>query len=145
MTRLEFEEIESFYDLIALCDEAGSNICCNIYDRDGMEREVLLHVKDAILNGGIFDLDTLISEVSRYNDLPYADYYIRDDWGDWYEVNDGDEDFEEHKSRLRDFMEVNNLFDDEEEESENENDTEFGVADFSIQELIQVSVETVGG
>ena len=72
---------------------------------------------------------------------------MRDDYGDWYEADDGDDCFEEHKSLLRDFMEVNNLFDDEEEEEEyeNEDDTEFGVADFTIQELIQVSVETVGG
>ena len=143
MTRREFEEIELFYDLITLCNEVGSDICCDIYDHESMEEYEFCRIRDKINDGIISDLESLKDECN--DNLSDSDYYIRDDWGDWYEVDEGDEDFEEHKSRLRDFMEENNLFDDEEEESENENDTEFGIADFSVQELIRDSVKALGG
>lgn len=146
MTRREFEEIESVYDLIALCDDMNSNICSDIYDRDSMEEYEFHRIKDAINDHSVSNLEELKNEVEWCNDnLPDSDYCIRDDCGDWYSICDGDFNFKESKSLLKDFMEENNLFDDEEEESENENDTEFGIADFSVQELIQVSVETVGG
>ena len=146
MTRREFEEIESVCDLIALCDDMNSDICSDIYDRDSMEEYEFHRIENAINDHSVSNLEELKNEVEWCNDnLPDSDYCIRDDCGDWYEVNNGDDDFEEYKGRLRDFMKVNNLFDDEEEESENENDTEFGIADFSVQELIRDSVKALGG
>lgn len=146
MTRREFEEIESVCDLIELCDEVGSDICSDIYDRDCMEEYEFNRIRDAINDHTISNLEELKYEIGWCDgNLPDSDYCIRDDRGEWYEVCDGDNIFEESKSLLKDFMEENELFDDEEEEFENENDAEFGVTDFSVQELIRVSVETVGG
>lgn len=147
MTRLEFEEIESFYDLISICYDVNPDICSDIYDHDDMEEFEFCRIREAINDGIISNLDSLKDEAEWCRDnLPCSDYCMRDDYGDWYEVDDGDDCFEEHKSLLRDFMEVNNLFDDEEEEEyENEDDTEFGIADFSVQELIRGSIEALGG
>lgn len=141
MTRQEFiDDIEDFDDLIQVCSEYGCTVCDSVYDSDQCDDWIDEHTEEWAENENWRDLrDMLDSIPTGY---------------DWYRIDDYDnvhgldnQDFENYKSEVAEWMDGNALWDAEDEEEDEEPapvvqaqpvDESAPEEDFSISELMEV-------
>lgn len=138
MTRNEFiENINDFYALKEVCNDYGYDI--ELYDSSEYDDEV-----ENDVSGRECGWETLRDYLS---DLPTDyDYYRRNGWLDYDGV--GDNEFQDYKNEVEEWMADNEYFDDEEEEleddvedeapadEEDEEDEAPADEDFGVNELI---------
>lgn len=146
MTRQEFiDDIEDFDDLIEVCSDYGCSVCDDVYDSDQCDDWIDEHTEEWVENENWRDLrDMLTSIPTGY------DYYRVDGYDNIYGL--GDEDFENYKAEVLEWVDGNALWDDDGEEEEPFDDNEEPAPniqpqsvdesapeeDFSISELMEV-------
>lgn len=110
MTRMEFiEEVTEWHELIDLCQDYGCDVCDDVIDDDTLDE----YVESDISNNGCAwrDLRDYLSDIpTGYN------YYRCDGVFDY--VGLGDEEFEDYKSSVLDWMDADDLWNDEDDEDE---------------------------
>lgn len=113
MTREEFQEnVNCWYDLREFCNEYGCEVCDDIYSQDEMDEEIDNSIVDMAREAT--DWKVLLSQLE---DIPTEDdYYMRNGYGDFRELDD--EDFDCHKDDVFDWAENEGIFDEEDEEDE---------------------------
>lgn len=114
MTRSFFEDyVTDWPELIDLCRDCDCDICNNIIDGDSL---------DEYVDSDISDCDYGWQALRDYlSDIPTGyDYYQYDGAFDYVGMDDGD--FENYKSSVLDWMDENELWDDDEEDEENEDE-----------------------
>lgn len=124
MTREEYEDISTYGELFDLADEIGNEtILEDVMSSDQYNEDIdEYYLGDWANNNSWRQLRDIL------NDLPEGyDWYYRDDYGEFYGTNDGDEHFYYLKDEFFNFMIDNDLFDDDEsEEADDEpNNEEF--------------------
>lgn len=143
MTREEFQEnVNCWYDLREFCNEYGCEVCSDIYSQDEMDEEIDNSIVDMAREAT--DWKDLLSKLE---DIPTEDdYYLRNGYGDFRELDDGD--FDCHKDDVFDWAENEGIFDEEDEEDEDidepdepedpDDGYEVGNEEMSIAELFVV-------
>lgn len=113
MTREEFQEnVNCWYDLKEFCNEYGCEVCSDIYSQDEMDEEIDNSIVDMAREAT--DWKVLLSKLE---DIPTEDdYYLRNGYGDFIELDD--DDFDCHKDDVFDWAENEGIFDEEDEEDE---------------------------
>lgn len=113
MTREEFQEnVNCWYDLREFCNEYGCEVCSDIYSQDEMDEEIDNSIVDMAREAT--DWKDLLSKLE---DIPTEDdYYMRNGYGDFRELDD--DDFDCHKDDVFDWAENEGIFDKEDDEDE---------------------------
>lgn len=113
MTREEFQEnVNCWYDLREFCNEYDCEVCSDIYSQDEMDEEIDNSIVDMAREAT--DWKDLLSKLE---DIPTEDdYYLRNGYGDFRELDD--DDFDCHKDDVFDWAENEGIFDEEDEEDE---------------------------
>lgn len=149
MTRQEFlDEITTWYDLIEWCNNHGCSYCDNIYSDEARDEYINDNLVDMARDNDWYDLrDILCGLPTGY------DYWLRDEYGDWYGVDD---EFAEYFDEVLEWADENNEFDESEEEpvyvddsgddeaDEFEADTNISLSDFfasSADDLTKITSE----
>lgn len=139
MTRAEFNDnVNDFGELISICCDYGLEYIDCIYDSYDRDSEIAE------------DLDDLLRDINYewwrlrdiLNDIPTGyDYYRKISGSEWTPLDD--QDFEDIKADVRDWLESTGNFDDADEEDDyeeddNEQDDEFDVDEpFSLRFLYE--------
>lgn len=111
MTRQEFiDEVTMWSELIDFCYNENINFCNDVYSEDE---------KDDYFNNELVEMarkaDDWRDLQSRLEDIPDGCYYyINDDYGGFRGADD--DDFDDHKDDILEYMDDNEYWDDEEEE-----------------------------
>lgn len=119
MTRAEFyENVTTWRDLKNFCYDEQCEICDDIYDEEG---------RDDYINDCLMDwarLDSWSELLVRLEDIPTGyDYYRCDDYGEWEGLDD--DDFDEIRDEVAEWMDENGYWGDDEEEADDEEDAPF--------------------
>lgn len=115
MTRAEFyENVTTWRELKNFCSDEQCDICDDIYDERGRDD----YINDCLMDWARNNSWTGL--LSRLEDIPTGyDYYQCDDYGDWVGLDDND-DFDDIREEVVDWMDNNGYWDDEEEANDDE-------------------------
>ena len=137
MTREEFNDITTVEELLDVAIDVGcDDVECKIYSSDA---------RDDILSERMHDIASdytwreMLGLLNGWNDDSGYDWYFYNEWGEFYPLTDGDEDFENLKEELSDYMLENEYFEDDEEfdeEVEIEEATEEWSTDDGLTEFV---------
>jgi len=136
MTRSYFVDyVTGWYELLDLCSDEGCNVCEDIIDDDQLDEWV-----ESDIQNGSYNWRELRDFLY---DIPTGYDYYRCD-GSFDYVGMDDDDFEDYKERVLDWMDENGEWDDEEDEEEEKSfypelepeEEPAAQEDFSVTELI---------
>lgn len=115
MTRQEFlDNINDWDDLLGFCRDEECSICDDIYDEDDMDNYINEHLVDMAS-----DARNWYSFRDDLSSIPTGyDYYLYNSWFDWDGLTD--DDFEDYKSEVCDWMDDGGYWDEEDDEEEDE-------------------------
>ena len=111
MTRQEFiDEVTTWSELLDFCYSENIDFCDDVYSEDA---------KDDYFNSELVEMarnaDDWRDLQSRLEDIPDGyDYYINDDYDGFRGADD--DDFDDHKDDILEYMDDNEYWDDDEEE-----------------------------
>lgn len=119
MTRQEFiDDITTWSELRNFCWDTGCSICDDVYDDEDKDSYFNERLRDMA-----HDADDWRDLKSQLDDIPDGyDYYIQDDYGEWYEADD--DEFDRHKDDVLEWGDDRGEWDDDEEEDEEDYDEE---------------------
>ena len=121
MTRAEFNEIDNFYDLIEVANDFGcGDYVSDIWDEDGMDSEICDAIRDDLDHRHWSSIKESLESIEDCGE----GYYRRDGTYDWYYLTE--DDLDSYKESIRDYLERNDLFDEEEGEDEPEPESYYG-------------------
>ena len=113
MTREEFNDITTVEELVDTAADVGcDDVQEKIYSSDARDDILDERMADCV---GDFTWREMLGVLNGWEDDGGYDWYIYDDWGDFRPLTDGDNDFENLKEDLYDFMSENECFEDDEE------------------------------
>ena len=130
MTRAEFiDEVQNWSELIDFCNDEGCNYCEDIYDDYQKDEYFDDQIVEMARNAeGWQDL------LDSLRDIPDgSDYYRRDDYGEWYAVDD--DDFDNYKQDILEWADDNDIWEEEEEENVDEEESSDDEDDFDEEKL----------
>lgn len=112
MTRDEFiRGVSTWGELIDFCHEYNCDVCEEIYDEDAMDDEINYAVSEYAGNYSWYELRDKLSEIpTGYN------CYRRNDRFDWDAL--GNDDFEEYKDSVIEWMDDGGHWDEDDEDEE---------------------------
>ncbi len=122
MNRQEFvDDVIGWIDLLDFCYEKDIRVCDHIYSEESFDDYVNGELGERARDENWEDVRSWL------NELPNGyDYYIKDDYDDWFPADDGE--FVSLKEEVLDYMDGNDLWDEDEyaegEESEEHIDPE---------------------
>lgn len=150
MTRQQFlDEITTWYDLIEWCNNHGCSYCNDIYSDEARDEDIDDNLVDMARNNNWYELRDILGNLATG-----YDYWRKDEYGDWYGVDD---EFNDYRNDVLEWADENDEFDEEEEEpiyvddddygdAEFEADTSVSLGDFftsSAEDLDKITAETV--
>ena len=151
MTRQQFlDEITTWYDLIEWCNNHGCSYCNDIYSDEARDEDIDEDLVEMAQDNNWYELRDILSNIPTG-----CDYWRRDEYGDWYGVDD---EFDEYFNDVLEWADENGEFDEEEEEpvyidddnndepDEFEADTSVSLDDFftsSAEDLDKITAEKV--
>lgn len=113
MTREEFDSITTIEELLDAASDVGcDDIADSIYSSDA---------RDDILNErmcnsvGDYTWREMLGLLNEWEDEGGYDWYFYNEWGDFRPITDGDDDFDNLKEELYEYMSENDYFEDDEE------------------------------
>lgn len=113
MTREEFDSITTIEELLDTASDVGcDDIADSIYSSDA---------RDDILNErmcnsvGDYTWREMLGLLNEWEDEGGYDWYFYNEWGDFSPITDGDDDFDNLKEELYEYMSENDYFEDDEE------------------------------
>lgn len=110
MTRQQFiDEINTWDELICWCNDHGCYYCEDIYSDQSRDDRIDEALEDWASSNSWYDLRDILNGLETG-----YDYWRRDDWGDWYGV---DNDFDAYFSDVLSWADENGEFDDEEQQT----------------------------
>lgn len=114
MTRQEFiDDVTSWSELIEFCSYENLDYCNDVYDNESYNDEIDSELSERAEDDSWQDVrDWLSSLPNGY------DYYIKDDYGDWYAADD--DDFDSRKDEVIECMDDGGYWDEYDEEEEPE-------------------------
>lgn len=132
MTRQEFLGIEYWSDLIDFCADEDIGFCDEIYDETSYNDKIDDELEEQVHYDGWQDIRNWLNALPRG-----CEYYFRDEDNGWSEATD--ENFETIKDDILDFMDDNDRWEEDEEETEEyydpEDETRIEDEDISFAEL----------
>ena len=112
MTRREFiNDVQYWSDLLDFCSDEGCDYCEDVYSSDQWNDWIDDNMYDWARNNGWREILRILQD---YDELTGYDYYRKDEYGDWYGLDDND--FESYKNDVLEYMDDNDYWDEEEEE-----------------------------
>ena len=113
MTRQEFlDDVCDFSELRDFCYDNDCGICDDIYDDESKDDYINEHLSDMV-----DDADDWQSLYRTLGDIPTGyDYYRLDDYGDFNGLCD--DDFEDYKDEVLEWMDDNEYWDEDEDDEE---------------------------
>lgn len=113
MTRQEFlDDVYDFSGLMDFCYDNDCGICDDVYDDETKDAYINEH-----LSGMVDGADGWQSLYRALDDIPTGyDYYRLDDYGGFNGL--GDDDFEDYKSDVLEWMDDNEYWDEDEDDEE---------------------------
>lgn len=113
MTRQEFlDDVCDFSELRDFCYDNDCGICDDIYDDESKDDYINEHLSDMA-----DDADSWQSLYRTLDDIPTGyDYYRLDDYGEFNGLDD--DDFEDYKNDVLEWMDDNEYWDEDEEDEE---------------------------
>lgn len=150
MTRNEFiNDIDTWWDLIDFCREEDCDVCEDVISDDDLSDYIEEDIENAAHDGMSWQ------EIrDRLNDLDTSyDYYVNDGYM-IYNGLDNDDDFEEFKSNVLDWMDSYGEWDEDEEDTDcllededtanqNSEDTTPLEVEFAVTELISMCITDI--
>lgn len=136
MTRQEFIDSINYWDeLIEFCSDKGCDYCDDLHDAYQWDNCIEDDVREIIRNSGWRDV---LSTLQDYEDLSGYEFYRRDEYGDWYGLDNND--FDQYKNDILAWADDNGIWNDDEEEGSQPYDTEdeIPLEDISFEELFCV-------
>lgn len=133
MTRQEFiDEAYGWYHLIDFCSAAGCDICEDIYSDGDRDYEIEEDLNDMIRDHNWREILETLQDYDRNSGY---EYYRRDEYGDWYGLDNND--FDQYKNDILAWADDNGIWNDDEGKSSQPYDTEDEVPleDISFEEL----------
>lgn len=116
MTRDEFRnDVTTWSDLYSVAEENDYYFNFDLYlDEDEYNSAVIEDFRDYLDNG----CDTIDDARDVVESYPYCNFcaWIRSEYGEWYGTDDGDDYFSDAKEELREYLEDEGFFDDEEDD-----------------------------
>ena len=113
MTREEFNDITTVGELLYVASDVGcDDIEGSIYSSDA--RDDILNER-MVDSAGDYSWREMLGLLNGWDDEGGYDWYLYDDWGDFRPLTDGDDDFENLKEELYEYMSDNDYFEDDEE------------------------------
>lgn len=113
MTREEFDDITTVEELLDAASDVGcEDVADSIYSSDS---------RDDILNErmcssvGDYTWREMLGLLNEWEDEGGYDWYFYNEWGDFRPITDGDDDFNNLKEELYEYMSENDYFEDDEE------------------------------
>lgn len=140
MTRQEFiNSIDFWYELIDFCNDMDCDICEEIVNGDDLEERIREDFHDYGNEYPWTDIRGWLNDIVEGHD-----YYLRN--GSFEYEYLCDEDFDDYKERVLEWMDHNNMWDDEDDELEiadeemdtDEENEEFPQEDISMSDLFNV-------
>lgn len=113
MTRQEFlDDVYDFSELRFFCYDNDCGICDDVYDDESKDDYINEH-----LSNMADDADDWQSLYHTLDDIPTGyDYYSLDDYGDFNGLDD--DDFEDYKNEVLEWMDNNEYWDEDEDDEE---------------------------
>lgn len=113
MTRQEFlDDVYDFRELMDFCYDNDCGICDDIYDDESKDEYINEHLSDMADNA-----DDWQSLYRTLDDIPTGyDYYRLDDYDDFNGL--GDDDFDDYKNDVLEWMDDNEYWDEDEDDEE---------------------------
>lgn len=120
MTRAEFfENVTSWWELKDFCSEQRCELCDDVYDDESRDDYINEDLVDWARNDNWYDLR------DRLNNLDAGyDYWRLDDYGEWTGLDD-DDDLEEMKREVAEWVDDYGDWDDDEEEADDDEEEVF--------------------
>ena len=101
MTRREFiNDVQYWSDLLDFCSDEGCDYCEDVYSSDQWNDWIDDNMYDWARNNGWREILRILQD---YDELTGYDYYRKDEYGDWYGLDDND--FESYKNSLLTILE----------------------------------------
>ena len=141
MTLTEFNEnITSYSELINVCyDEDLYDQIEDLYSDESRNELIDDDLRSRIEHDAWYEIsDWLCGIPTGY------DFYRVDEYGDWTGLEDGDDYFFELKDQIRQAMDDNGLFDEEEEEEADSDEEECGSEEDDLSDEVSKSVNIDG-
>lgn len=114
MRRQDFiDDVTTWSELINFCYDEDCDVCEDIYSEDARDEDIDNNLTDWARNHSWQELYDILDAIPCG-----ADYYYRDDWGDWHEVSDAM--FDDRKQDVIDWMDDGGYWDDEVDEEDEE-------------------------
>lgn len=114
MRRQDFiDDVTTWSELISFCYDEDCDVCEDIYSEDARDEDIDNNLTDWARNHSWQELYDILDAIPCG-----ADYYYRDDWGDWHEVSD--DMFDDRKQDVIDWMDDGGYWDDEVDEEDEE-------------------------
>ena len=108
MTRQEFEDIGSWWELIDFCQDYECSYCDDVYSEGSRDNYIDDDLEYMAENNGWMTIRDIL------NDIPTGyEYYHRKD-GEWFGLDD--DDLEDYKTDILEWGDINDIWDEEEEE-----------------------------
>lgn len=119
MTRQEFiDDVTCWSELMDFCSEEDCDICSDIYDEDYRDECIEDRLVDWARNNNWRELCDMLNRLADNNGY---DWYVYDDYYDTWEPATDDE-FDDRRDRVVEWMDANGYWDDDEDEEEEEED-----------------------
>ena len=116
MTRQEFiDYVTTWSDLLEFCYNENCYYCEDVYDSNQWNGCIDDEVGEIITNNNWREVLRILQE---YDDLSGYDYYRKDDYGEWHELDD--DDFDAYKDDVLEWGDNNDIWEEDEEEEEEE-------------------------
>lgn len=121
MTRQDFlDNVTTWDGLIDFCNEIGYDVD-EIYSEDArndyIEDDIAELVRDVTWR-------EVLTALENYDSISGYDWYLRDDWGEWTGLEDGDAEFDNYKENVEEWAAENDCFDDAEDEDEEDEESD---------------------
>ena len=147
MTRQEFiNDIQYWSELLEFCYDEECYICDDVYDSDQWNNSIDENVSEMAGNDSWRDI---LATLQDYENISGYDYYRRNDYGEWYALED--DDFDSYKDDVMEWMDNNDRWDEDEEEEEDppqyyvdpEDVTPLEAEDVSMDDLFLSGIEAL--
>lgn len=140
MTRQEFIDSINYWDeLIEFCTDKGCDYCDDLYDEGQWDHCVEDDAYEIIRSGSWRDV---LSTLQDYENLSGYEYYRKDEWGDWYGLDNND--FDQYKDDILAWADDNGIWDEEKSSQPYDTEDEVPLEDISFEELFASITPTYG-
>ena len=117
MDRITFlEDVGTWPELLMFCGNIGYDTS-EIYDNETRDEEIESDLRDRVFDDCWQEIRDWLYDLC---DSSRGDYWRRDDYGDWYRMDD--DDFDAWKRDVLEYADENELFDPEDDEDEDDNE-----------------------